>query len=148
MNFTEYAATISDPTRKHRDPTGTLNDFARIKFEELPRSPLYDDTGIDPMGMFIDENGQPIAIIVDQADLSESTCYQFIGQHSQISAKYAVEKLESVDPCNAIHMTNCAELIYELIGQGYKPAIYRTAKFRGSLNEWDQFIATGIDMIE
>jgi hypothetical protein len=137
-----------DRSVKRQDSRDTLEVFARIKFDELPRSPLFEDTGIDPMGLFIDENGQPIAIIVDQADLAESTCYQFIGQHSEISAEYAIEKLESVDPYNQDHMENCAALIIELIGEGYKPSIYRTDKFRGNLNEWDKFIATGIDMIE
>jgi hypothetical protein len=146
MSPKDYAAILADPNRKHRDPSATLTDFARIKFEKTKPSALYDG-GNDPMGLFIDENGSVIAIIPADGDDNSSSCYQFTGQHSEISIDYAIDKLTSIDPANAKHMMEAADLVLELIGYGYLPVITSTNKFN-TPQDWDQFIANAIDIRE
>ncbi len=145
MTYNNLSRQYSDTSIARRSPTETLNEFARIKFDELPRSPMYQEGhGVEAMGLFIDENGQPIAIIPCP---DEILCYQFIGQHSSISPEYAIEKLIGVDRGNQQHMENCADLILHLIGQGYRPAIVKTDAIE-SFIDWDRFIGEAMELWE
>lgn len=116
--------------------TDNLKEYADSRFEKMNGS---TDTGYDPILLIMDENDQPLAIIVSHDDSDgESSCYQFVGQHSGISMDYAILRCRSV---TALDFDVCQELIRELIRTGYRPMITETGSLM-SPREWDKAIST------